>query len=467
MKRIYKFAYRNIHYLSVAVFVFLFHAFSILRKFAWADDWAFISFYKQEDLGVNTEHYSGYRPLLQKIMDISFGNINNYTDLVLLRLIATFGLVLVIWLLMANLGKIGFSKNFTCAIGLGVSLLPTFWIYTNWASTFIYPWVCVLSIISLNLFERHKVVSFSLIVTSFLIYQPAAVFSVTLVFASYMQKGKISRSNIQYLSTILIGAIFSLITGKLVNQLLDVPAKARTGFISSPGEFIDKVIWLATRPLILSFRPFLVESHGVIPLGITLAGFILSAVAFMYIARRGNLFRSIYSIGALYCFGMLSLLPISENQIEFRILPTTSAMGLILVGIGFRSILHQKSASLFLKSTTGVLAIIVVSVYSENKIQQIFIKPFQVNQKLLLDVAGRNPPEKVIIISDYSIAWPQRNYVGALSVISDFQMPWVPVGEVSQVLRIDESKISLVDSKLTDVQPNVLIINLNSFRDKL
>ena len=89
------------------------------------------------------------------------------------------------------------------------------------------------------------------------------------------------------------------------------------------------------------------------------------------------------------------------------------------------------------------------------------------NQRLLLDVAGTNSLEKVIIISDYSVAWPQRNYVGALSVISDFQMPWVPVGEVSQVLRIDESKITLVDSKLKNVQPNVLVINLNSFRDKL
>jgi len=467
MKRIYKFAYRNIHYLSVAVFVFSFHAFSILRKFAWADDWAFISFYKQEDLGVNTEHYSGYRPLLQKIMDISFGNINNYADLVLLRLIATFGLVLVIWLLMANLGKIGFSKNFTCAIGLGVSLLPTFWIYTNWASTFIYPWVCVLSIISLNLFERHKVISFSLIVASFLIYQPAAVFSVTLVFASYIQKSKISRSNIQYLSTILIGAIFSLLTGKLVNQLLDVPDKARAGFISGPGEFIDKVIWLATRPLILSFRPFLVESHGVVPLGITMVGFLLSVVAFMHIAKKGDLLRNLSSIGALYSFGMLSLLPISENQIEFRILPTTSVMGLILVGFGVQTIFKQKSSPFFLKSLMGVLVIFVVAVYSENKIQQIFIKPFQVNQKLLLDAAGTNSLEKVFIISDYSVAWPQRNYVGALSVISDFQMPWVPVGEVSQVLRIDESKIFLVDSKLTDVQPNVLVINLNAFRDKL
>ena len=467
MSRIYSFSSKNSHYICVVAFVFLFHSFSILRKFAWGDDWAFISAYKQGALGVTTEHYSGYRPLLQKIMDFSFGNIHNYEDLVFLRLIATLGLVIVVWLLMEKLGKLGFSKNFTCAVGLGVSLMPTFWIYTNWASTFIYSWVCALSILSLNLFDKHKLISFSVIVTCFLIYQPAAVFSVTLIFAAYIQKGKLSRANIQYLSAVLTGAIFAIATGKMLNQLLDVPAKTRTGFISSPGEFIDKVIWLASRPLVLSFRPFLVESHGLVPLGITVVGFALSAVAFMHIAKKGGLLRNIYSFIALYCFGMLSLLPISENQIEFRILPTTSAMGLILVGIGVQTIFKQKSPPFFLKSLIGVLVIFVVAVYSETKIQQIFIKPFQVNQKLLLDVAGTNSLEKVIIISDYSVAWPQRNYVGALSVISDFQMPWVPVGEVSQVLRIDESKITLVDSKLKNVQPNVLVINLNSFRDKL
>ena len=467
MSRIYSFLFKNSYFICVVAFVFLFHSFSILRKFAWGDDWAFISAYKQGDLGVTTEHYSGYRPLLQKIMDFSFGNIHNYEHLVFLRLIANLGLVIVVWLLMEKLAKIGFSKNFTCAVGLGVSLLPTFWIYTNWASTFIYSWVCALSILSLNLFDKYKMISFSVIVACFLIYQPAAVFSVTLIFAGYIQKGKFSRANIQYLSMVLIGAIFAIATGKMVNQLLDVPAKTRTGFISTPGEFIDKVLWLVSRPLVLSFRPFLLESHGLVPLGITVVGFALSAVAFIHILKKGSLLRNIYSFIGLYCFGMLSLLPISENQIEFRILPTTSAMGLILVGIGIRTIFEQKSSPFFLRSFIGILAFIVVAVYSETKIQQIFIKSFEINQKLILNSMNTQTPEKVIVISDYSVVWPQRNYVGALSVISDFQMPWVPIGEVSQVLRIDESRISLVDSKTTDSKANVVVINLNSFRDKL
>lgn len=467
MSRIYSFLYKNSYFICVVAFVFAFHSFSILRKFAWGDDWAFISAYKQGDLGVITEHYSGYRPLLQKIMDFSFGNIHNYEHLIFLRLIAILGLVIVVWLLMEKLAKIGFSKNFTCAVGLGVSLLPTFWIYTNWASTFIYSWVCALSILSLNLFDKYKIISFSVIVVCFLIYQPAAVFSVTLIFAGYIQKGKLSRANIQYLSMVLIGAIFAIATGKIVNQALDVPAKTRTGFISTPGEFIDKVIWLISRPLVLSFRPFLVESHGLVPFGITVVGFALSAVAFMHILKKGSLLRNIYSFIALYCFGMLSLLPISENQIEFRILPTTSAMGLILVGIGVRTIFEQENPPFFLKSFIGILAIIVVAVYSETKIQQIFIKSFEINQKLILNAINTQTPEKVIVISDYSVVWPQRNYIGALSVISDFQMPWVPIGQVSQILRIDESRISLVDSKTTDNKANVVVINLNSFRDKL
>lgn len=38
MRRIYEFLLKNLRYLSVVAFVFLFHALSIFRKFAWADE---------------------------------------------------------------------------------------------------------------------------------------------------------------------------------------------------------------------------------------------------------------------------------------------------------------------------------------------------------------------------------------------------------------------------------------------
>lgn len=78
-----------------------------------------------------------------------------------------------------------------------------------------------------------------------------------------------------------------------------------------------------------------------------------------------------------------------------------------------------------------------------------------------------NLNNEVIVVIDYNLTWPQRNYIGALSVISDFQMPWVPIGEVSQVLGINESQIQIVASRPRENLKNALIIDLNQVRDSL
>ena len=52
-------------------------------------------------------------------------------------------------------------------------------------------------------------------------------------------------------------------------------------------------------------------------------------------------------------------------------------------------------------------------------------------------------------------------------MISDFQMPWVPIGEVSQVLGINESQIQVVASRPIENLKNALIIDLNQVRESL
>ena len=59
-------------YIGIALFIGLFNSASIFHKFGWGDDWAFLNEYKNGISKVNYEHYSGYRPILQKIMEKSY-----------------------------------------------------------------------------------------------------------------------------------------------------------------------------------------------------------------------------------------------------------------------------------------------------------------------------------------------------------------------------------------------------------
>ena len=467
MIKIQRFLRDKSDYIGVVFLAISFNSISIFRKFAWGDDWAFISDYRRGDSAVRVEHYSGYRPILQKIMDISFGNITNYEHLIFLRIFSVIGMAVLTVLVMKNLEKYGYSRLIKLTIGLGLNLLPTFWIYTNWSSTFVYPWVCVISILSLMLFSKNRYISVLLLVIAFMIYQPTAVFSVFLMFANYLRIRKIPRLYFKYFGTLILSACISLILSKFINNSLQVPAKARTGFLSDPIEIVQKIVWLVTRPLALSFRPFIVESHGIFPFALMAAGFLLSIAGLLEFSNKMRDLKFLAGIGIFYIFGLLPIIPIAENQIEFRILPTTSVMGLLLVLIGVQSL--QKK----IKLSNSFLAIIIIisitgtGLYSQSKIQEIFIKPFEKNRAYLLEKSLGNNLNEVIVVIDYNLTWPQRNYIGALSVISDFQMPWVPIGEVSQVLGIYESQIQIVASRPRENLKNALIIDLNQVRDSL
>jgi hypothetical protein len=287
------------------------------------------------------------------------------------------------------------------------------------------------------------------------------------MFANYLRVARFSRSSSSYLVGIAFSAVTSLILSKAINQALAVPAKARTGFLSDPIEIGQKVIWLVTRPLALSFRPFIVESHGIVPLALMAAGFMLSIAGLLEFSNKMRDLKLLAGIGMFYIFGLLPIIPIAENQIEFRILPTTSVMGLLLALIGVQSLQKKIKLSNSLVTIIMIISISGTGLYSQSKIQEIFIKPFEKNRAYLLEKSLENNLNDVIVVIDYNLTWPQRNYIGALSVISDFQMPWVPIGEVSQVLGINESQIQIVANRPIENLKNALIIDLNQVRDSL
>lgn len=68
------------------------------------------------------------------------------------------------------------------------------------------------------------------------------------------------------------------------------------------------------------------------------AGFLLSIAGLLEFSNKMRDLKFLAGIGIFYIFGLLPIIPIAENQIEFRILPTTSVMGLLLVLIGVQSI---------------------------------------------------------------------------------------------------------------------------------
>jgi hypothetical protein len=446
----------------VSAFFHLWHA---LQDYGWADDWAFLSGYRTNGKEIRQEHLSGLRPLLQPLMDVSFGNIDSYENLVYLRIISVVGMILLTHTLITFLLQLGYSKSIAMSFGILLNLLPTFWIYTHWATVFTYSWICLFSVFSYKVYLRNKALGIFGSTLCFLVYQPAAVFSMFLIFARFLKNKELRSQDYLFSLSIVASSMCAYVLAKLTTLLFDSPTKGRTNLVDSGSEFIDKAIWVASRPVVLSFRPFIIESHGFVSILATVAGFVLCSVTLINLAKYKTIWSCVLNLTLIYVIALLPVIVIAENQIEFRTLPATSAIGLLFVLSGFHFVFSKRKIV-----PTGILLLPIVCLvllYAGSKIQSVFIDSFNVNKKLIegfVETSQRD--SKYLVIIDQE-PWPQKNYIGSLSVISDLQMPWVPQGEIAQILGVNESVISVSDAHSTAEVANLILIPLTEIRSRI
>ena len=454
---------------SILAFSTALHLITILREYAWADDWAFVSGYRTSSPEIRYIFTSGLRPLLQIIMNESFGRISEYQNLLFLRLISLLGFLILTYQVMKHLSRLEYSRYIVLSFGVLINFLPTFWIYTNWATVFIYSWVCLLSLISFKIFERNKTLSIILSTTCFLIYQPTAVFSAFLVFTYLLKNGKLDLRNWLYSWSLIGSSGLAFLFGKMVVAFSGLSTNNRTEIINTPLELMEKAIWILTRPVLLSVRPFIIESRGYLSVIITLAGVLLSLLCIWRVSEMNRFSLLKFGIGfiSVIMVGLLPIIPIKENQIEFRTLPATSCIGLLLILYGFEQLklkaIKEKAISLLL----NVLIIFSLTLYSQQRINQVFIDSFQQNYRYIQSSYSYQGPSGDLSILVDSKMWSQRNYIGALSMKSDLQMPSVQVGEISQILGIKEHQLS---TKTFGGDEEIFVpnkIDLRKLREKL
>jgi hypothetical protein len=467
-KSSFRISAKKIHVL-ILIFSAVVHLVTIVKDYAWADDWAFIAGYRTNSSEAKIEHTSGLRPILQVIMDQSFGRISQYENLIFLRLIGLIGLLLLIHRLMKLLREVGYSEFIVCSFGILINFLPTFWIYTNWASVFSYTWVCLLSLLSFNVCLRSKLLGLGLITSCFLIYQPAAVFSTFVAFAYLVKNGRLDERNRLYLKFLVAGSFCGFLIGRLAGVIAGLPLKARTEIVDSPLELVEKIIWILTRPVLLSIRPFIIESRGIFAAIFTVLGIFLTVLSLWQVSKRADFSVLNFSLTliSVYAVGLLPLLVIAENQIEFRTLPATSCFGLLFAVTGanflFDKFLNLRGAVTLI----SVIILLALLNYSQGKIHSIFIDSFRQNYNFIKSSYDElNSSDQIVILID-SKPWPQSNSIGALSVKSDFQMPWVPIGAISQILRLAENQlvVQVIDDDAVASLANT--IDLRKLREQL
>ena len=398
----------------------------IRNEYAWADDYSFLGSYIGFSPSLSTEHYTGYRPLLQIIFDLVFTNIQAIEDLRFLRYVALIGTSLLSIAIFRILVLSGWGKWSSIFLACTVQFLPTFQIYQWWATAFIYSWVAVASLISFSLQQKgYWVRSSTILIICFLIYQPAATFGMIGLLVDFLNQRRLRRRHIEYMLSLTITFVLATVLSRFTLYLLQIVPKERAGVISSPDDLAAKIIWLLTRPTILSFRPYFWNSPNLTEI---ICALILFAVFIFFIFKKMLALRNsvvfFLSLACIFLMMLLPLLPIRENQVEFRVLPSTSVLGLILLVYIVKAYLEKYSNLMRLSPIFASVMISLVALSASNSSEKIFIKPYKSIKTFVFEKTYGDNSEVLYYKIDYS-DWPMRNYIGAPSAIYDLQMPWV------------------------------------------
>jgi len=413
----------------------------VIREYAWADDWSFFGGYHNLSPRVDQEHLIGYRPLLQIIFDYSWPYLNSIDGLKVFRCIAVIGISLLSFLMYRIFSELGYGKFLSLSIAFSLYFLPTFQIYQKWATAFPYSWCALISLLAwIANRKSHIALSVIFLIVAFLTYQPAATFGLVAVLAETVKKKKVCRQNKTFILQTIFAFVFATIFARLLLLVMNIEPKLRADIIDSPSEFLAKINWVISRPLVLMFRPFLFDSPELYEILILIP--VVTMIHFALwnkVKKLREYIQLLAQVGLILVLMLLPLLPIRENQIEFRVLPSTSIAGVFLILFAFEILIGR--IKLFRQAVISFACIALVSIglYVDRKSEEIFIDSYVTTKEFILenskDIGGG--------VLNYQLTydgWPMRDYVGAPSAIYDLQMSWV-IEPMLKTLLIDRFNV--------------------------
>jgi hypothetical protein len=427
-------------------YLLLVYAFGVFSKSAWSDDYPAI----MDPQGVGLHATRDGRIAYGWAIDFLFTHFHNIDGLLFIRLLGLIGLILLNDLLIKNFLKSQFSFGIVVVISVAFTL-PSFQFSAHWAIACIMSWTAYLAVLGYHLqgkpFLPLKILGFALFVLSLLIYPLMSFFVVSYAYALWL----VQRSQLRILFQSLLRVIVLIVTGSFVSysfaylflHLRNLSFNPRVALVSI-DEVPNKLIFFFTRPFALTYRPFLVDSPSIVNLALTVSIFVGILFGLLWWSKKLVRTATIhFSIFNLFCIiSLLPLLVVSQNQIDMRFVSSNTWLYVFVTSFFIIDYLNSPNNDLgvFRKKFYVLFMAILLSVGAftlNNRFLVLFHIPYVTKQDFLsleLSKCTALQIQHQVIIVPRTIPWPQRNYIGAYSQITDLESDWVPVGVLSQYL---------------------------------
>jgi len=470
----------QIPYLLISATLFVAYFPNLSQNYAWSDDYpAMIS---PEDATLHM--LKDLRPLHGLIVSIFFGAFNSLSSLWIIRFLGLSILIIIANLSYKFIQESVLNKKLALCLVVVIYQSPPLLFSVYWAmGTTTMLFSLILSIFAYRYHLRRRfLLGFFLLTLSFLIYPLGtwaglSIFILSNILANTQMKALLAFMKSAVLFTIP-SALSAILIGFLVLKLIGEAPNRRTQ-IQDSYNLSESFLWLLTRMIPQSFRPFLVSSPSNITAVIQV--FILVVILLLALAIKNSLQESIRIFLQLLLVVLFLLLPgflLGYNQIEPRFFVGTSVVviGVLLSSI-YKLLFFKDNGGLHpsLKSMSNLLLclVIVFSVFFNRSFFDKHVISVYTETKTFvsgqIEKCDNLSSDTEFFVNERTRPWEGRPYLGMLSQVTDLASPWVPSNAVLVLLPqgiVKGATIQIGKILPPEAASDICIINLDDFDSK-
>jgi hypothetical protein len=453
------------------------YIFGVFNYGAWSDDFPSLS----DPYGHFVHATRDGRPLYGFAIKFFF---ETFTTVDSLKFVRLFGLVGLILLSDAVL-KYLLSKDSSMKVAVASSVafsLPSFQFSAHWAVAFGMSWTGFLAVVGLFLWERDsikfKILGSLLFSLSFLIYPLMSFFIFSVIFVSwFLNKTSLTLLLIRLRNVFLLlalGFLISFTSSRIILSILGLSYNPRVDLISI-ADLPSKTLWFVSRPFILSFRPFFIDSPSITIVAVQFAFsffFLLLLLHFLHLSKVGIL-KFFLLLSAFIALGLLPLIIATQNQIDVRFLSSnTWLISFIFICATWKVIENNLETRTRILPAVSLLSVVVLffGAYSVNDKYLNVILPIQNSTKIfvLKELANCRDSQILagVVIVDRTAPWPSRKYLGVFSQTTDLASSWVPPGAIASYFsELTNTSVPLKSIKWGSPSDSHCVVDLNRYVD--
>jgi hypothetical protein len=437
----------------------------------WSDDYPSLV-----DPNAVQEHASrDGRPLYGFALQFMFDSANTISNLWYIRFFALIGLLLLNDLVIKILS---YSKSDLRVIvaSVGAFSIASFQVNVHWATAFLFCWVAYIALLGythiIKYSKKNKLIGILLLTLSSLSYPLLTFFILPIVFlVSYENEGKaknLKRNSTTALFGITLSALIALLINLTSLKIRGLTFNDRVSFISI-AELPGQIIWFLSRPFILAFRGYSIDSPGIIEaLGYFLVGNLLIIIGVLVKFHKFSKVLTTYVL--LISFTLLSMAPLffpDQQQVDVRYVTVGAWLISYMYISGAFLILEKLSVGRHKINRNLISVVFVILFFLSINIRYFsVIQPIYNKTSSFISGEIRSCNEQQILSGVYVLPretdWPSNQYLGLFSQVTDLASYWVPLNAVEVEIRKNPRLSGASVSWTNDVTTGCLV-DLNRF----